>query len=72
MTIMGDLDFVVIDFETIGLGSGALPVEIGMVRVSLQATSTYGNTGAATVGGLIEVVTIDRVNGVLWRRGLSV
>lgn len=29
--------------------------------VGLQATSTYGNAGAATVGGVIEVVTIDRV-----------
>ncbi len=38
--------------------------------VSLQATSTYSKPGAATVGGLIEVATIDQVNGVVWHRGL--
>jgi hypothetical protein len=39
--------------------------------VGLQATSTYGNAGAATVGGVIEVVTIDRVSGVTWRKSLA-
>lgn len=39
--------------------------------VGLQATSTYGNAGAATVGGVIEVVTIDRVSGVAWRKSLA-
>lgn len=38
--------------------------------VGLQATSTYSKAGAATVGGLIEVVTIDRINGVKWKRRL--
>jgi hypothetical protein len=38
--------------------------------VGLQATSTYSKPGAATVGGLIEVATIDKVNGVVWHRGL--
>jgi hypothetical protein len=38
--------------------------------VALQATSTYSKPGIATVGGLIEVVTIDNVNGVLWHKNL--
>ena len=38
--------------------------------VGLQATATYSQAGAATVGGLIEVATIDRINGVQWKRSL--
>jgi len=39
--------------------------------VGLQATSTFGQKGPATVGGLVEVVTIDRANGVQWKRRLE-
>jgi hypothetical protein len=39
--------------------------------VGLQATATYSKAGPATVGGLIEVVTIDRINGVQWKRRLQ-
>jgi hypothetical protein len=39
--------------------------------IGIQATSTYSKAGAATVGGFIEVVTIDRINGVRWRKRLS-
>lgn len=39
--------------------------------VGLQATATYGQEGPATVGGVIEVVTIDRVNGVKWKKHLA-
>ncbi len=38
--------------------------------VGLQATATYSQAGAATVGGLIEVATIDRIDGVQWKRSL--
>lgn len=38
--------------------------------VGLQATSTYSKPGAATVGGLIEVATIDKLQGVVWHRVL--
>lgn len=39
--------------------------------VGLQATSTYSQDGPATVGGLIEVATIDRLNGVIWKQKLK-
>jgi len=39
--------------------------------VGLQATSTLSKPGIATVGGLIEVVTIDNVNGVVWHKALA-
>jgi hypothetical protein len=39
--------------------------------VGLQATSTLSKPGIATVGGLIEVVTIDNVNGVVWHKTLA-
>jgi hypothetical protein len=39
--------------------------------VGLQATSTYAQAGPATVGGLIEVATIDRTNGVRWMKSLT-
>lgn len=39
--------------------------------VGLQATSTYSQDGPATVGGLIEVATIDRINGVVWKQKLE-
>lgn len=39
--------------------------------VGLQATSTFGEKGPATVGGLVEVVTIDRANGIQWLKKLD-
>ena len=39
--------------------------------VGLQATATYSQSGTATVGGLIEVATIDRINGVVWKQKLK-
>lgn len=53
--------------EAMGMNSLA---DLADSLVGLQATSTYSKAGAATVGGLIEVVTIDRINGVQWKRRL--
>jgi hypothetical protein len=39
--------------------------------VGLQATATYSQAGPATVGGMIEVATIDRKNGVVWKSRLK-
>ena len=39
--------------------------------VALQATSSYAKDGPATVGGFIEVATIDRVKGVTWVKALA-
>ena len=39
--------------------------------VGLQATATYSQKGPATVGGTIEVATIDRKNGVIWKSKLN-
>ena len=39
--------------------------------VGIQALSTYSQLGAATVGGLIEVVTIDRSEGVIWHQKIG-
>lgn len=39
--------------------------------VGLQATATYAKSGPATVGGLIEVATIDRTSGVRWIKALD-
>ncbi len=39
--------------------------------VALQATSSYAKDGPATVGGFIEVATIDRVKGVSWIKALG-
>lgn len=53
-----------------GMGLRGL-ADLAESLVGLQATSTYSKPGAATVGGLIEVATIDKVNGVVWHRSLS-
>jgi hypothetical protein len=53
--------------EAMGMNSLA---DLADSLVGLQATSTYSKAGAATVGGLIEVMTIDRINGVQWKRRL--
>jgi hypothetical protein len=37
----------------------------------MEATSSFGADGPATVGGMIEVATIDRQNGVTWVRKLQ-
>jgi len=39
--------------------------------VGLQATATYADSGPATVGGLVEVATIDRTHGVQWVKSLE-
>ena len=39
--------------------------------VGIQALSTYSQLGTATVGGLIEVVTIDRSEGVIWHQKIG-
>jgi hypothetical protein len=39
--------------------------------VGMEATSSFGADGPATVGGMIEVATIDRQNGVTWVRKLQ-
>jgi hypothetical protein len=39
--------------------------------VGMEATSSFGADGPATVGGMIEVATIDRQNGVTWVRKLK-
>jgi hypothetical protein len=39
--------------------------------VGLQITSTLSENSTATVGGFIEVATIDRAHGVVWRKRLS-
>ena len=39
--------------------------------VGLQITSTFSQNSTATVGGFIEVATIDRAHGVVWRKRLS-
>jgi hypothetical protein len=44
--------------------------ELADSLVDLQATSTFAQDGPATVGGLIEVATIDRIHGVKWVRKL--
>jgi hypothetical protein len=53
-----------------GMGLRGL-AELADSLVGLQATSTYSKPGAATVGGMIEVATIDKVNGVVWHRSLD-
>lgn len=38
--------------------------------VGMEATSAFGGDGPATVGGYIEVATIDRQHGVVWVKAL--
>ena len=40
--------------------------ELAESLVGIQSTSTYAEQGTATVGGLIEVATIDRIRGLVW------
>ena len=61
------IDPMLSTIEAMGLNSLA---ELADSLVGLQATSTYSKAGAATVGGLIEVMTIDRINGIRWMRRL--
>ncbi len=44
--------------------------ELARTLVSIQATFSESQDGPVSVGGLIEVVTIDRVNGVRWKHRL--
>jgi hypothetical protein len=44
--------------------------ELARTLVSIQATFSESQDGPVTVGGLIEVVTVDRVNGVMWKQRL--
>jgi hypothetical protein len=39
--------------------------------IGIQAAATYSKSGAATVGGFVEVVTIDRQYGIRWRKRLG-
>jgi hypothetical protein len=44
--------------------------ELARTLVSIQATFSEAQDGPVSVGGVIEVVTIDRVNGVRWKNRL--
>lgn len=44
--------------------------ELARTLVGVQATSSAAKDGPISVGGLIEVVTIDRINGVQWKERL--
>lgn len=44
--------------------------ELAESLIGIQAASTYSKKGAATVGGFVEVVTIDRQQGVRWIKRL--
>ena len=44
--------------------------ELARTLVGLQATSSESKDGPVSVGGLIEVLTIDRTNGIQWRSKL--
>lgn len=44
--------------------------ELARTLVSIQATSSESKDGPVSVGGAIEVATIDRVNGVRWKHRL--
>jgi hypothetical protein len=39
--------------------------------VGMEATSAFGGDSPATVGGFIEVATIDRQNGIVWVKKLN-
>lgn len=45
--------------------------ELAESLVGIQSTSTYAEQGTATVGGLIEVATIDRIRGIVWTKKVS-
>jgi len=51
--------------------SPELMAELAEFLVGLQVMTAYKDSGAATVGGAIEVVTIDRVDGVVVRKSLA-
>lgn len=44
--------------------------ELARTLVSIQATSSESKDGPVSVGGAIEVATIDRINGVRWKHRL--
>lgn len=44
--------------------------ELAETLVKIQATSSQATDGPASVGGLIEVLTIDRIGGVKWQTRL--
>lgn len=44
--------------------------ELSRTLVGLQATSSEAKDGPVSVGGLVEVVTIDRIHGVQWKTRL--
>lgn len=44
--------------------------ELAKTLVSIQATFSEAQDGPVSVGGMIEVATIDRVNGVRWKNRL--
>jgi hypothetical protein len=56
--------------EIDGMNTGRL-AEFAESLVGLQATAAKIADGPATVGGLIEVVTIDKYNGIRWVKALE-
>jgi len=50
-----------------GLNVSSL-ANLGETLVGMQATASQSKDGPVSVGGFIEVVTIDRIEGVLWVR----
>lgn len=49
-----------------GMNNHALG-QLAQTLVQIQATSSEATDGPASVGGLIEVLTIDRINGIQWK-----
>jgi hypothetical protein len=63
-------NFVYPLMDTVDAMSLTSIAELAESLIGIQAASTYGKKGAATVGGFVEVITIDRQNGVRWRKRL--
>lgn len=74
--VMGAVDeyslhnFVYPLMDTVDAMSLTSIAELAESLIGIQAASTYSKKGAATVGGFVEVVTIDRQHGVRWRKRL--
>lgn len=63
-------NFVYPLMDTVDAMSLTTMAELAESLIGIQAASTFGKKGAATVGGFVEVITIDRQNGVRWRKRL--
>jgi len=57
--------------QSIEAFSPKVMAELAEFLVGLQVMTTYKDSGTATVGGVIEVVTIDRIQGVVVRKSLA-